>query len=273
MVHPQDLPQVLARADQAIRARTLCQAEFRVRQPDTGMRRVEVRGQASSADDGSGPRLAGFVRVITSGHPTEEPAEQALWAVHNGFLAVDRSWRIIFAHPDAERLLAPSRQLLGQVLWDAVPALCSPGMEEAGRQAAAEGRPTELDIRTYTGRRLHVRLAPLSDGLALCITDISSARHLQADEASAEGAAVERTMRIVELTRALAGAVTGHDVADVMATHMVPLFGAKAHCSWPAPRRWLRRTSPACSCRTTPQPPARPARMSEPSSPPGTWMS
>lgn len=232
LVHPQDLPQVLARADQAIRARTLCQAEFRVRQPDTGMRRVEVRSQASSAEDGSGPRLAGFVRDITSGHPTEEPAEQTLWPVHNGFLAVDRSWRIIFAHPDAERLLAPSRQLLGQVLWDAVPALCSPGMEEAGRQAAAEGRPTELDIRTYTGRRLHVRLAPLSDGLALCITDISSARYLQADEASAEGTAVERTMRIVELTRALAGAVTGHDVADVMATHMVPLFGAKGVSVW-----------------------------------------
>ncbi|MCX5087929.1 PAS domain-containing protein [Streptomyces sp. NBC_00365] len=64
LVHPQDLPQVLARADQAIRARTPCQAEFRVRRPDTGMRRVEVRGQASSADDGSGPRLAGFVRDI-----------------------------------------------------------------------------------------------------------------------------------------------------------------------------------------------------------------
>jgi hypothetical protein len=54
----------------------------------------------------------------------------------------------------------------------------------------------------------------------------------RADEASAEGTAVERTMRIVELTRALAGAVTGHDVADVMATHMVPLFGAKGVSVW-----------------------------------------
>lgn len=232
LVHPQDLPQVLARADEAIRARTAYQAEFRVCRPDTGMRRVEVRGQASSADDGSGPRLAGIMRDITSGHLAKDPAEQVLWPAHNGFLAVDRSWRIIFANPDAERLLAPSRQLLGQVLWDAVPALRSPGMEDAGRQAAAEGRPTELDILMHTDRRLHVRLAPLPDGLTLCITDISSTRHPQVDEASAEGAAVERTMRIVALTRALAGAVTGHDVADVMATHMVSLFGAKGVSVW-----------------------------------------
>lgn len=232
LVHPQDLPQLLARADEAIRARTPYQAEFRVRQPDAGMRRVEVRGQASSADDGSGPRLAGIVRDITSGHPAKGAAEHALRPVRYGFLAVDRSWRIIFADPEAERLLAPSRQWLGQVLWDAVPALCSPGMEEVGRQAAAEGRPTELDTRKHTGRRLHVRLAPSSDGLTLCITDISSIRHPQADEASADDAAVERTMRIVELTRALAGAVTGHDVADVMATHMVPLFGAKGVGVW-----------------------------------------
>ncbi|MGW4138214.1 SpoIIE family protein phosphatase [Streptomyces mirabilis] len=232
LVHPQDLPQMLARADEAIRARTPYQAEFRVRQPDTGMRLVEVRGQASSADDGSGPRLAGIVRDVTTGHLAKEPAEQAPSPVRGGFLAVDLSWRIIFADPEAERLLAPSRQFLGQVLWDAVPALCSPGVEEAGRQAAAEGGPTELDVRTYTGRRLHVRLAPLPDGLTLCITDISSTRHPQADEASDEGAAVERTARIVELTRALAGAVTGHDVADVMTTHMVPLFGAKDVSVW-----------------------------------------
>lgn len=232
LVHPQDLPQLLARADEAIRARTRYQAEFRVRRPDADMRRVEVRGQASSADDGSGPRLAGIVRDITSGHPAKGAAEHALRPVRCGFLAVDRSWRIIFADPEAERLLAPSRQWLGQVLWDAVPALCSPGMEEVGRQAAAEGRPTELDTRKHTGRRLHVRLAPSSDGLTLCITDISSIRHPQADEASADDAAVERTMRIVELTRALAGAVTGHDVADVMATHMVPLFGAKGVGVW-----------------------------------------
>ncbi|MGW7046828.1 SpoIIE family protein phosphatase [Streptomyces avermitilis] len=232
LVHPQDLPQVLARADEAIRARTPYQAEFRVRRPDTGMRRVEVRGQTSSAADGSGPRLAGIVRDITSGHLAMESAERALWLTHGGFLAVDRTWRIIFADPDAERLLAPSRQLLGQVLWDAVPALRPPGMEEAGRQAAAEGRPAELDIRSDTGRRLHVRLAPLPDGLTLCITDIGGTRGRQAKEAPAEGAAVERTMRIVELTRALAGAVTGHDVADVMATHMVPLFGAKGVGVW-----------------------------------------
>ncbi|MER5665799.1 PAS domain-containing protein, partial [Streptomyces mirabilis] len=147
LVHPQDLPQMLARADEAIRAHAPYQAEFLVRQPDSGMRRVEVRGQASSAADGSGPRLAGIVRDITSGHLAKGPAEQALRPVRNGFLAVDRSWRIIFAHPEAERLLAPSRQLLGQVLWDAVPALCSPGMEEAGRQAAAE----ELALATGLG--------------------------------------------------------------------------------------------------------------------------
>ncbi|MFE2698377.1 PAS domain-containing protein [Streptomyces mirabilis] len=86
LVHPQDLPQLLAQADEAIRARTPYQAEFRVRQPDVGMRRVEVRGQASSADDGSGPRLAGIVRDITWGHPAKGPAEQAC-----GLCATD-SW-------------------------------------------------------------------------------------------------------------------------------------------------------------------------------------
>ncbi|WP_405887481.1 SpoIIE family protein phosphatase [Streptomyces sp. NBC_01136] len=232
LVHPQDLPQVLVRADEAIRARTPYQMEFRVRQPDGTLRRVEVRGQASSLDDGSGPRLTGIVRGPTTGHLAEGSAEQALRRMRDGFLAVDHTWRITFANPEAERLLTPSRQLLGHELWEAVPALRTLGVQEAGRQAAAEDRPTELDIRSDTGRWLHVRLVPLPDGLALCITDISSTRRQEAKEAAAEGAAVERTTRIAKLTQALAAAVTGHDVADVLGTHMLPLFGAKGVGVW-----------------------------------------
>ncbi|MET8952001.1 SpoIIE family protein phosphatase [Streptomyces sp. NPDC004393] len=227
LVHPEDLPLVLARLDEAIRAHTLCQVEFRVRQPDGSLRRVEVRGQASSPDDGSGPRLAGIVRDISSGHLAGESAEQALRRMGDGFLAVDRTCRIIFANPEAERLLAPSGEWLGSVLWEAVPALRALDL-----QAGAEEGQTELDIHSDTGRWLHVRLTPLPDGLTLRVTDISSRRRRQAEAAAAEGAAVERTARIAELTQALAVAVTGHDVADVIATRMVPLFGAKGVGVW-----------------------------------------
>ncbi|MEV6022199.1 SpoIIE family protein phosphatase [Streptomyces sp. NPDC052036] len=232
LVHPQDLPLVLARADEAIRAHTLYQVEFRVRQPDGGLRRVEGRGQASSLDDSSGPRLAGIVRDISPGHLARESAEQALGRMRDGLLAVDHTGRITFANPEAERLLAPSGRLLGNVLWEAVPALRTLGLQEVDRQTGTEGRPTELDIHSDTGRWLHVRLAPLPDGLTVCVTDINSTRRRQAEEAAAEGAAVERAARIAELTRALAVAVTGHDVAGVMATHMVPLFGAKGVGVW-----------------------------------------
>ncbi|MGV9564700.1 SpoIIE family protein phosphatase [Streptomyces sp. NPDC003480] len=232
LVHRQDLPRVLARADEAIRSHTLYQAEFRVRQPDGSLRRVEVRGQASGLDDDSGPRLTGLVRDVTSGHLAAESAEQALRGVCDGFLAVDRTWRITFANPEAERLLTQSRPLLGSVLWEAVPVLRTLGLQEAGRQTGAEDRTTELDIHADTGRWLHLRLIPLPDGLSVCITDISSTRLRQAQEAAAEGAAVERTARIAELTQALAVAVTGHDVADVVATHLVPLFGAKGAGVW-----------------------------------------
>ncbi|WP_393076644.1 SpoIIE family protein phosphatase [Streptomyces sp. LN704] len=52
------------------------------------------------------------------------------------------------------------------------------------------------------------------------------------EEVAAESAAVERVNEIAEMTRALAGAVTGHDVADVMTAHMASLFDAEGVGVW-----------------------------------------
>ncbi|MFE2719104.1 SpoIIE family protein phosphatase [Streptomyces mirabilis] len=229
LVHPQDLPLLLARMDAAIRARSAYSLEYRQRQPDGSYRRLEARGDARLHADGTSVRLIGTLRDITGSGLDLPSAGRALLDMSDGFLAVDRRWRIVFANPEAERLLGPSGHLLGRLLWEAVPDLREPGVENACRQAADDGRPAGFDLRRSTdGRWLHVRLVPVPEGLTISFTDITRVRRLQ-DQQDTAG---ERTARIAELTRALATAVTGRDVVGVVGAFMLPLFGADGVGVW-----------------------------------------
>ena len=160
LVHPDDLPRVVAAVDRAIRQRGEYAAEYRLCRSDGSVVWIEARAQLVLGEDGEPAHFVGTVWDTTQKRAALDSVGHSLLHMSDGFLTVDADWRIEFVNLHAERLLGPSQQLFGRVLWD-VPGTEVPGLEDRCRQAAATGAPTGFDVQWPTNRRwYHLRLVP-----------------------------------------------------------------------------------------------------------------
>ncbi|MGW6925888.1 SpoIIE family protein phosphatase [Streptomyces sp. NPDC054950] len=229
VVHPEDLPRVLAETEEVIRSHSLYDVEYRVRRPDGTYGWVQARGRVVLDRGGEPVRMVGTVRDTTQTRATQDSVGRALRYMSDGFFALDADWRITFVNVEAERLLGASRKALGRVLWDVVPGSVLPRLETRFRRAAGEGTPTGFDLRWPTDERwYHMRLVPMPDGLMVYAADITEQRMRREERVTAERAAAEQADRIKELTSALAKAVTSQEVVSATADRVLPLFGAYA---------------------------------------------
>ncbi|AZQ32689.1 GAF domain-containing protein [Streptomyces cyaneochromogenes] len=164
--------------------------------------------------------------------PPEVPAPGVLQPRSGAVLTTDRTGRVTFFNRPAERLLGLSDELLGRVLWDAVPHFRTTGVNVACQQATTTGKPTGFSVDWPRDQRLlRIQLFPVPTGMALWFTDVTG-RQRRAEETAAENTAAKYAERIVELTQALAMAVTGLDVVNVVEDHAQELFGADAVSFW-----------------------------------------
>ncbi|MCX4587263.1 SpoIIE family protein phosphatase [Streptomyces sp. NBC_01481] len=226
LIHPDDLPVVLAQAEQALREGAEYNTKHRVRRPDGTVGWVAVRGRIVLGEDGAPAHMVGRLWETTESLAALDSVGRALRHMSDGFLAVDADWRVLYVNGLAERLLGPSRELVGRTLWD-IPQVSAPGLESGCRQAVADRRPAGLDLRLPAdGRWYHLRLIPVPDGLTVYLTDVTERRQLEEERLAAEHAAAERAARIGELTAALAEALTAEDVVAAAAERVLPLFGA-----------------------------------------------
>ncbi|MEU0838875.1 SpoIIE family protein phosphatase [Streptomyces sp. NPDC005962] len=215
IVHPQDLPQVLAAAEAAIHDRGTYSAAYRVRRPDGRYSRVRARGHLLSGDDGTPYRMLGSLQDATAG-PSGPPPEH----IEGGSLTLDGAWRVTRIDEEAERLLAPDAPPVGTVPWQSVPALRALGLEAACRQAVADGRPLTFDAKWPATLHLYrIRLVPVPGGVTVHVTDATQER------VSAHPGE-DRATRLEELAGSLAAAATVDDVIDALADRVLPLFGA-----------------------------------------------
>ncbi|MFH8808942.1 SpoIIE family protein phosphatase [Streptomyces hygroscopicus] len=226
LIHPEDVPRVMAATEQSLRERSDYEAEYRVRRPDGTTGWVQSRAHLELDEHGEPVRMVGKVWDTTESRMARESVGQALRYMSDAFFAVNREWRITFLNVEAERLVGPAGEVLGRPLWEG-PAGDVPELEERCRRAAAGGRPAGFDIRWPTdGRWYHIRLVSVPDGLTAYLTDVTDRRTRAARRAEAERAGAEQAARISELSNALADAVTTRDVVDVVAAHVLPPFGA-----------------------------------------------
>ncbi|AVZ71445.1 protein phosphatase [Streptomyces lunaelactis] len=226
LIHPDDLPVVLAQAEYALREGAEYNVKHRVRRPDGTVGWVAVRGRIVAGEDGAPAHMVGRLWETTESLAALDSVGRALRHMSDGFLAVDADWRILYLNARAEGLLGPSWELVGRTLWD-IPALSSPGLESGCRRAVSDRTPKGLDLLLPTdGRWYHLRLIPVPDGLTVYLTDITEKRQVEEEHAAMEHAAAERAARIGELTAALAEALTAEDVVAAAAERVLPLFGA-----------------------------------------------
>jgi serine phosphatase RsbU (regulator of sigma subunit)/PAS domain-containing protein len=226
LVHPDDIAWVTAELDKAIATFGPCDAEYRVCRPDGAIRWIQVRGRVEPDAAGSAYQMLGTAWDTTESRVARDGVRSALRYMSDGFLSLDKAWRITFANVEAERLLG-SPKLAGRVLWDLLVIRRVPGLESRCRKAAAGTRPAGFDAEwPDTGRWYRFRFVPVPDGLAWYFTDITRSRRRRAEQAAAERAAAERAARIQDLTAALAEAVTSQDVVNAVPERVLPLFGA-----------------------------------------------
>jgi len=107
----------------------------------------------------------------------DERAERSLRGapdqIEDGFVTLDRAWRITFLNRGAEMYLQRCRdELLGRVVWEVFPRLVGTETERTARAAAAGTRMVEMEMSAPVFRRhVSMRLFPSREGLAVSFCD------------------------------------------------------------------------------------------------------
>jgi PAS domain S-box-containing protein len=110
-------------------------------------------------------------------------AERAaiLESITDAFYALDREWRFTYVNQRALRYLEASREaLLGQVIWDAVPAIRGTVFQEQYERAVREQISVAFEgFSPFSKRWVDVRAYPTPQGLAVNFRDITDEKHAQ----------------------------------------------------------------------------------------------
>ena len=113
---------------------------------------------------------------------TAEKAEQQyraiLETISEGFIFVDREWRIRYANEQLAVLGAvPLSSILGKTLWEAFPGIENSSFVPAYRDAMATGRVTHHeDYYEPSKRWIHANAYPSPDGLSIFAQDVTERR-------------------------------------------------------------------------------------------------
>jgi PAS domain S-box-containing protein len=108
-------------------------------------------------------------------------ANTILESISDGFYALDRDWKFVYVNHRAEAYLGqPRADLIGRVLWDAVPVARGSAFEPEYRRAVASGRAVTVETRSpLTGRWIEAHAYPSAEGLSVYFRDVSDRRALQ----------------------------------------------------------------------------------------------
>ena len=196
-----------------------------------------------------------------------DEAESILESITDGFLALDRDWRITYMNAEAERINGrPREEMLGRDHWELFPATVGTRLEREFRRAVAEQVSVQFENHYEPwGRWFEVKAYPSRDGgLAVYFRDVTERKHgLQ------HGAAAGRAERHVRLVARLPGnapAVAGLAVpvlADLCVFDVVGRDGVLQRVAWACAggggRGPARARSPDSSRRRGPATTRRPA--------------
>lgn len=224
-VLPEDMAGVRAAMQAAIDSCGDYEAEYRIRRPDGSVRWVEARGRCLPGGDGRAQRMLGVARDSTEQRLARDTVARALEHMADAFLSVDTGWRVTFANRNAELFVGPAAEARGRSLWEVWPHLAA-GYEQIVRGAAAEGRSCTFDkFVVERDRWFRIQVVPHADGLSIFATDVTATR---AAELERERALTRPTQAraVLAYSGALAEADTTADVIDVVATMVLPAFGA-----------------------------------------------
>ena len=182
------------------------------------------------------------VRDATEEQRVADQYEQLLESIRDGFIAVDREWRIVYVNRSAEVLVSLRRErAVGVELWGIFPS--EPAyLGEAIRATMADREPRNLPAlypvgRVFRGRCFDVSIRPLPDGgVSMLFEDVTErvAREVELARLAAEAEEANRAKSrffaaVSHELRTPLNAIVGY--THLLATHTygeVPAGAARA---------------------------------------------
>ena len=144
--------------------------------------------------------VALHVRDATAEQRVADQYDQLLESIRDGFIAVDREWKIVYVNRSAEVLVSLRRdRATGVELWDIFPS--EPAyLGEAIRATMADREPRHLQAlypvgRVFRGRCFDVSIHPLPDGgVSMLFEDVTEriAREVELARLAAEAEEASR---------------------------------------------------------------------------------
>lgn len=241
-VAPADAERILAALREAAGGRPPALPLF-VRGPDGAPRLVEVWGPY---DDTARP-LASTVRGVVLDPGPGTVADAAADLLPDGVLSLDRLGTVVYANPHAARLLRrPRTELLGRALWEGVPWLNQPALEDHLRGALLSPDPVHFHVRrpsahgrepgadAIAGDWLALSVYPGPDLLTCTVrlgprvADSPSGPPDALGSPETAGApSLSPLYRPIVLAIALTEAVTARQVSAVVMRELLPAFGGR----------------------------------------------
>lgn len=141
-------------------------------------------------------------RLVEDLRATTDRVSTILDSIRDAFFALDREWRFTFVNREAERVLrAPETDLLGRVIWEALPDFADAAHQDELRAVMGQ-REMAVFKEHYPSLGLwaDVRAYPSADGISVYMHDIG-------EEKTAE-AAIEEAQHAQQLRAAITSAVS-----------------------------------------------------------------
>jgi len=134
-----------------------------------------VIGASATTRDISGRKAAEAALV-----EARQQAQHTLELISDGFLTLDRKWRITYLNAAAEAILACKRQVVVQTsIWRALELEEASPFSAACHQAMASGETTRIEFFHAPGERwLEARIDPHADGLTILLQDVTESHTL-----------------------------------------------------------------------------------------------
>ncbi|WWR54974.1 SpoIIE family protein phosphatase [Streptomyces sp. SCSIO 30461] len=234
-VVPEDVYQLWVVGREAAQEGRPVVRRLRLRRADGPPSLLELAGRPVHAPDGGigARRLAGSLIDLGSGAIAGEAVADRL---PDGLFSLDRSARITYVNRTAETLLGRSRaDLVGRVLWEAVPWLDRPAYEDFYRAALLSDDPVRFQVNRGRQDWVSVSLYPGHHGLTGTIAAAdrpdygatSISRPGSGLAFAAPGDRATALYRPVALAIALTEAVTARQVSAVVTEELLPAFGGR----------------------------------------------
>jgi diguanylate cyclase (GGDEF)-like protein/PAS domain S-box-containing protein len=101
-----------------------------------------------------------------------------LESITDGFIAIDRSWRLTYMNAEGEKLLGRSREeLVGRSVWEAVPEIEDSIFQRHYRKAMELREATTFEARSLVvDKYFEVHAYPAEDGIAVYFSDVTEQR-------------------------------------------------------------------------------------------------